>query len=213
MNSDRLCVVIPLSLQIPAVRWMHSLLMHPGIEKLYSTMARNFWFPRMKTSITQFTNQCEICQRYKSINRKHGFLPTKNILFSNPWDQVDVDLIGPWKITIKGIEYVFRALTCIDPIINIAEIIPIENASANVTAVAFENEWLSRYPRPIVCAHDNGNEFLGKEFQNMLHKNGIKSQPTTIKNPQANSTVERLHQNISSMIAMSLQENHTQQCH
>ena len=38
----------------------------------------------------------------------------------------------------------------------------------------------------------------------------IKSVPTTVKNPQANSIVERMHQSISTMIAISLRENSPQ---
>ena len=55
--------------------------------------------------------------------------------------------------------------------------------------------------------HDNGNEFLGLEFSQMLKKNNIQSIPTTVKNPQANPILERMHQTISTMIVISLKEN------
>ena len=41
----------------------------------------------------------------------------------------------------------------------------------------------------------------------MLRRNRIKSVPTTVKNPQSNAIVERMHQSISTMIAISLREN------
>ena len=144
-----------MSLQIPSVRWMHSLLVHPGIEKLYATMSKHFWFPCMKVVIPQFTNQCNNCQRIKTTNRPHGKLPPKNLHHLNPWDQVDVDLIGPWKIQMNNVEYKYRALTCVDLIIAISEIIPIQYATSQTTATSFENDWLSRYPRPSRCSHDN----------------------------------------------------------
>ncbi len=40
---------------------------------------------------------------------------------------------------------------------------------------------------------DNGSEFIGFEFQEMLESYGIQPVSTTVKNPQANSTIERLH--------------------
>ena len=40
----------------------------------------------------------------------------------------------------------------------------------------------------------------------MLAKNKIKSVPTTVKNPQADAIVERMHQSISTMIAIILRE-------
>ena len=57
------------------------------------------------------------------------------------------------------------------------------------------------------CIHDNGNEFLGPTFSSMLYKHKIKYVPTTVKNPQSNAIVERMHQSISTMIAISLREN------
>ena len=57
------------------------------------------------------------------------------------------------------------------------------------------------------CVHDNGNEFLGLEFLEMLSKNNIQSVPTTVKNPQSNAAVERLHKTLKTTIAISLNED------
>ena len=116
-------------------------------------------------------------------------------------------MIGTWRVTINQFEYEFRALTCIDSVIGLPEVIPVDNATSAVVASAFENNWLSRYPVPSKCIHDNGNEFLGPAFSQMLIKNRIKSVPTTVKNPQSNAIVERMHQSISTMLAISLREN------
>eukprot|EP00957_Ditylum_brightwellii_P134508 10254432-Ditylum_brightwellii.AAC.1 len=58
----------------------------------------------------------------------------------------------------------------------------------------FENVWLARYPRPGKCIHDNGGEFIGAAFQEMLQRMGVEDAPTTSRNPQANSVCKRLHQ-------------------
>ncbi len=64
----------------------------------------------------------------------------------------------------------------------------------------FENEWLSRYPRPSRCIHDQGPEFMGVDFQRILLLNGIKDVATTIKNPQANAVCERMHQTVTNIL-------------
>ena len=47
---------------------------------------------------------------------------------------------------------------------------------------------------------NRGNEFLG-EFTRMVECDyGIKRKPTTTRNPQANSILERIHQTIGNMI-------------
>ena len=131
----------------------------------------------------------------------------KNIGHVQPWDEVHVDTIGPWKVVINNFEYQFRAVTCIAAIINLPEVIPVDNAKSKTVVNAFEDGWLSRYPRPRKCVHDNGNGFLGPEFLEMLSKNNIQSVPTTVKNPQSNAVVERLHQTLKTTIAISLNEN------
>jgi hypothetical protein len=84
----------------------------------------------------------------------------------------------------------FNALTCIDPVTKLTELIQIDGKTAAHIGAKFEQGWLSRYPRPMQCIHDNGGEFTGEHFQLRLQTNGIKDVPTAVKNPQANSICE-----------------------
>ena len=56
-----------------------------------------------------------------------------------------------------------------------------------------DDNWFNRYPRPLYCLHDNGGEFIGEGFVEMLKSYGVQSQPTTVKNPQSNGAHERMH--------------------
>jgi hypothetical protein len=76
----------------------------------------------------------------------YGKLPLQN-------DEVAVDLIGPWAITINHQELIFNALTCIDPVTNLTELVRIANKTSAHVAMRFENEWLSCYPCPLQCTH------------------------------------------------------------
>jgi hypothetical protein len=82
-------------------------------------------------------------------------------------------------------------LAIVDACTKWTEFVRIESASSIATAKAFDKEWLCRYPRPSECCHDNGNKFVGIEFQELLDSYGIKSKLTTVKNLQANAIVER----------------------
>ena len=90
-----------------------------------------------------------------------------------PWIEVAIDLIGPSHIEVNGQKIEFNALTCIHPVTNLVEIICIDNKTAAHVAQLFENCWVSRYPRPNSCIHDNGGEFIGEEFQHKLQQHGI----------------------------------------
>jgi hypothetical protein len=117
-----------------------------------------------------------------------------------PWDTVCIDLIGPWKIKVAGQDVVVRALTCIDPVTNLTELVRIENKTMEHVAQQFENVWLSRYPRPNYCVFDNGGEFIGHKFQELLTRFGITPKPITVKNPQANAICERMHQTVANVL-------------
>src|SRR5687767_15760416 len=50
---------------------------------------------------------------------------------------------------------------------------------------------------------DRGSEFLGTDFQKMsVQVYGIKKKSITVRNPQANTVVERIHQVIANMVRM-----------
>lgn len=59
--------------------------------------------------------------------------------------------------------------------------------------LSLTREWLCRYPRPYRVINDQGMEFMGQEFQEMLTNYAIKSKPITSKNPQANAICERVY--------------------
>ena len=73
------------------------------------------------------------------------------------------------------------------------EIAPIQNNYAEEIAKLVDDYWFNRYPRPLYCLHDNGGEFIGEGFEEMLKSYGVQSQPTTVKNPQSNGAHERMH--------------------
>jgi transposase InsO family protein len=107
---------------------------------------------------------------------------------------VAIDLIGPWTLTIGEVKQSFSALTMVDVVTNLVEIVRVNNKTAAHIAWQFEQAWLSRYPRPIYVLHDQGGEFMGYAFKRRLAALGIIPRPTTPKNPRANSICERMHQ-------------------
>ena len=124
---------------------------------------------------------------------RYGKLPLQNANVA-PYNEVCVDLIGPWKIRTGNNEHVFNALTCIGPVTNLVEPIRINDKSSPHVSDQFENCLLSRYPRCNICVHDNGGKIIGCPFQGLLQWAGIKNVTTTVKNPQSNVICERMHQ-------------------
>ena len=116
--------------------------------------------------------------------------------------------------TIKDVELHLTCMTFIDPATGWFEIVQvpyyniedvkggnveyINKTSARISQL-FNNTWLSRYPRPHRVIFDNGSEFK-RDFIPLLKDFDVKPVCTTVKNPQANAPVERVHQVIHNMM-------------
>ena len=176
------------------VGWYHFTLGHPGTQRLYDTISRRFAAPGLYTLCERFI--CPVnCHRWKHTGQGYGHLPPR-IANTVPWDEVAVDLVGPWTIEAGDCEYAFNALTCIGPVTNLVELIRVDCKTAKHVGQQFENAWLSRYPFPNRCIHDNGGEFIGQCFKAICIKHSIDFVPTTVKNPQSNAICERMHKTI-----------------
>ena len=84
--------------------------------------------------------------------------------------------------------------------------IPTKKTSAQIRS-KWEQSWLDRYPWPKRCIHDNGGEFTGWEFQNLLRATSIKDVPTKSRNPQANAICERMNQTVGNVPHVLLYTN------
>jgi hypothetical protein len=181
------------------ITWYHQVLGHVGIVRLYQTIITHFAHPHLKPRIEYIVKSCDACLRSKLPGMGYGELPPREAGLV-PWNEVAVDLIGPWTVNVQGTEITFYALTCIDPVSNLVEIQRILNKLAAHVGTIFENLWLARYPQPLRCVHDNGGKLVGADFQHVLEINGLKDVPTTIKNPQSNVICERMHQTAGNVL-------------
>jgi transposase InsO family protein len=130
---------------------------------------------------------------------------------ATPWDKLCIDLIGPYKIRRKGTnDLVCRCVTMIDPATGWFEIHQYDDKRSITVANIAEIEWFCRYPWPTQVTFDRGSEFIGKDFQKMIKEDyGVKGKPITVRNPQANAIVERVHQVIGNMIrTFELEDNY-----
>ena len=215
-------IYVPQSLRRRTLEWYHHFLNHPGGDRLYHTLNTVCYWKGMSTQAAAFCKRCDECQRHKPRKRKYGKLPARSVGELVPWQTVHTDLIGPYAITAKQFqtdgsiidkEFSLTCMTMIDPVTGWFEIVEIpsyivddvknknqqsiDKSSARISRL-FDQTWLSRYPRPSKVIFDNGSEFK-KDFVPLLKDWSIKPKCTTIKNPTANSPVERIHQVIRHM--------------
>jgi transposase InsO family protein len=185
-------IVIPKSLQKRIVAWYHHYLAHPGMTRLEATLRETMTWANMRKDIESHVRTCPQCQKYKKVRSKYGKLPAKHAEAAVPWKRVDLDMIGPYEVKAVNGTFTLRALTMIDPATGWFEVKDVPDYTASSTQSAFDDVWLSRYPRPEIIGFDGGSEFK-QVFDEMRRNYGIKKKVTTAYNPQANGIIERVH--------------------
>jgi len=139
-----------------------------------------------------------VCQKFKRNRHRYGHLPPIDPVLK-PWDTVAVDLSGPYRAEFKNCTLSLLVLTIIDLATRWIEIVRVPDKRSETIALAFDRTWMSRYPRPVNIIYDQGSEFIGSEFQELVDSLGLLKAPTSVKNPQANAILERVHGTMHNM--------------
>ncbi|GMF54448.1 unnamed protein product [Phytophthora fragariaefolia] len=182
-TTDR--IITPSSLQTPIIAAYHEWLIHPGVTAMLMKMQNALTRAGMARDVEKYVHSCLICTKNKHPTVKYGKLLEKTVV-TRPWFEVAIGSIGPYG------KQNFRAVTMIDTTTRPVEMQAVADASSDETAYLFDRLWLCRYPRSGCVIYDQDTEFK-KEFFELLESYGIAAVPTTTRNPQANSIIERLH--------------------
>ena len=198
MENDR--IYMPTILQERTLNWYHHFLCHPGRTRMEKTLRETMTWPGLTSQVKRCCKYCSICQKLKKKQKKYGYLPPKEAE-DKPWEIVCVDLIGPYTVKTPSGHKSLTTMTMIDPATSWFEItvVPEDDKSSARVSQLFNNTWLSRYPRPRYITYDNNSEFKF-HFKSLCETYGIKRKPTSLKNPQANSIIERVHQVLGNML-------------
>jgi hypothetical protein len=100
---------------------------HPGEKRLQDTLNYHYHHPRLHYNIKKL--KCKDCQKHKLAGCGYGLLPKREVRISS-WEEVAINLTGPWKVKVNGRQVEFNALTCIDTASNLVKLICIDNKTA-----------------------------------------------------------------------------------
>ena len=188
VESYKWLIYIPEMMSNDIIDWFHMNLIHPGESRLAETIRQNFYVRSLDKKVKAYVKSCKEYQEAKvTAVQPVGKLPIRSEQSGTPFENVRIDCYGPWQINVhcKKPNKVFKkevhTATMIDNATTWPEIIQLEGKSAYHLAKKFNAQWLCRYPRPKIVVMDNGGEFVGREFQELLSSYGIKHEPTTVQ--------------------------------
>ena len=205
------------------IDWYQFYLNHPGGSITEKPIWEVCYWKFLVTQAELIAKLCKTCQHFKKRKTLYENLPPNNIAELKHWNKVHVYLIGTYSNSIRQQQpggTVIRnnaSLTCmtiIDPAKGWFEISKIPmfdleevtignyeymDESHSRVGQLFNNTWICRYPRPCKVIFDNGSGFK-RYFTPLLNCFDIKPVLTSVKNPESNAPVERVHQVILNML-------------
>ncbi|XP_068220090.1 uncharacterized protein [Palaemon carinicauda] len=184
-------LVRPLSLVPALLELAHSHVNHLGVNKTYSTLADDFFWPGMKKDIQQFIKACHHCQTTGKPNERFPSAPLQPISIPKfPSERIIIDCVGPMPRTKQGNEYL---LTILCPITRYPIPVPIKNINAK-TIIGQLVKIFTTYGFPKTLQCDRGTNFTSKLFLQAMIEFNIHNIYASAYLPQSNCAQETIHQ-------------------
>ena len=168
-----------------------------GIKKTYHKILNQFYWPWLKSDISQFCKSCHTCQMVgkpnQTIPKAHlQPIPAFNELFS----RIIIDCVGPLPKLKSGHEYL---LIIICASTRFPEDIPRRNIKTKniVTALV---KFFTFVGLPKSVQSDQGSDFMSGIFQQIMHEFGITQCKSSPYHPESQGALERFHQTLQNMI-------------
>ena len=152
---------------------------------------QGYWWPGMVKDIDNQIRNCHPCLSYNV--EKEGFHPAKSIVASEPWDHIQIDLIGPLPVSDNGFSNI---LTVVDVCTGYTVLRAAKNKEMETIARLL---WgiFCEYGTPRILQSDNGTEFANQVMQSLTAIYGIDHRFSTAYHPNTNGLVERQNKEVS----------------
>lgn len=156
---------------------------HRGIQETFEKLKRNYYWPNMKTDITDYINNCTNCQTAK-YSRHPPYVPL--VITETPAKPFEIIHVDTFKFDNQAY------LTILDKFSKLGQAIQIKGTSA-IEACNALTEFFSYYGLPTKIVMDNGSEFNNEAIKELLKSHKIQIHFTTPLHHESNSPVERFH--------------------
>ncbi|XP_066969212.1 uncharacterized protein [Macrobrachium rosenbergii] len=181
-QNTKFPILIPLKSHLTSllIDYAHEKCLHGGVKDTLSYLRRQYWIPKVISTIKKFLRHCVICKRVGGSRFDYPGpppLPAVRVQFIRPFAHTGIDFSGPITITEtddgKPHKYYIVLFTC-----TASRLVHLELAS-NMSASMFINivrRFCAIYSAPVSVISDNGSNFLvsAKVFSELLIERDVK---------------------------------------
>ena len=169
---------------------------HPGIQKTYDLVKREYIWPGMRRFVTQYVKGCPACQINKVNTHpiKPGLMPIPHSGDTRPFKTITMDYITdlPDSDGFNAIQVV------VDHDVSKAAVFSpcTKNVTAEEAMDILQRDVYRRFGLPAKIISDRGPQFISKAFKELHQSLGIETALSTAYHPQTDGETERVNQEL-----------------
>ena len=184
-------IIIPSSLQQEYLQAIHS--GHQGITRCQQRAKSSIYWPGINEEIAELVNRCELCQKHQSSQAKEKMESIVADIPNVPWNTVSSDLF-----TFEGRNFIIIA----DYFSKYPLVEQLDSMSSKTVAQKTMRIF-SMFGIPNTMISDNGPQFIGKEYQELMNMHGISHITSSPHHPQGHGFIERMIRTVKSFFHKS----------
>ena len=155
---------------------------HLGVNKTYHKIFNHFFWPGLKSDVSQHCKSCHTCQM---VGKPNQIIPKACLqpipAFDEPFSRIIIDCVGPLPKTKSGCQYL---LTIMCASTRFPEAIPLRNIKTKTIVKALV-KFFTFVGLPRSVQSDQGSNFMLGIFQQVMHELGIKQYKSSAYHPES----------------------------
>jgi transposase InsO family protein len=176
-------LVVPSHQQENVLRKEHDDAAHQGFKKTFDRIRLRFYWPRMAQIIRKYVSVCEVCKASKPLTTCSTPLLGRQKLADYPWQLISADYLGPMPRSKKGNTFL---LVVTDWFSKYVVLQPFRAAESKSLVAFMENQIFLQKGVPEKIITDNGKQFVGKTFKELLSRYEVDHWLNPSYHPQVN---------------------------
>ncbi|KAL1915429.1 uncharacterized protein VTP21DRAFT_6887 [Calcarisporiella thermophila] len=199
-GSFRLCAPNHNNLRLKLLQETHDIPIsgHPGYDKTYLQLRKNYYWPRLSRDAKRYVSSCELCQRNKATNKQPAGLLLPLPVPHDRWEQISMDFIVGLPKAKSGYDSI---IVFVDRLSKRAHFVPTKGTvTAPEVARLFFNNIFRLHGLPRVIITDRDSKFTSSFWQELFKCLGTKLTMSTAFHPQTDGQTERINRSLEEML-------------
>ena len=171
---------------------------HPGSNKMYRDMKRQYWWKGMKRDVARYISKCAVCQQVKIEHQRPGGLLQSLPIPEWKWDHITMDFVSGFPRTARGHNVVW---VIVDRLTKSAHFLGMKTTDTTETlSQLYIREVVRLHGVPLSIVSDRDSRFVARFWQSLQQAMGTKLHFSTAFQPQTDGQSERVIQVVEDML-------------